>query len=69
MDEFFEMVSWTQLGLQRKPCGLVNVCGYYDTLIGFLDHAVEQGFIKREHRSIVLVDNHPEELLRRLTAL
>ena len=66
MDEFFEMVSWTQLGLQRKPCGLLNVCGYYDTLIGFLDHAVKQGFIKREHRSIMLSDEHPEDLLRRL---
>ncbi len=66
MDEFFEMVSWTQLGLQWKPCGLLNVCGYYDRLMAFLDHAVEQGFIKREHRSIMLVDEHPEGLLKQL---
>jgi hypothetical protein len=69
MDEFFEMVSWTQLGLQRKPCGLLNVCGYYDRLIGFVDHAVDQGFIRQEHRSIVVVDHDPSGLLRRLRHL
>ena len=63
LDEFFEMVSWTQLGIQRKPCGLLNVCGYYDRLIEFLDYAVHQQFIKREHRPIILVDKSPEGLL------
>jgi uncharacterized protein (TIGR00730 family) len=66
MDEFFEMVSWTQLGLHRKPCGLLNVCGYFDRLIGFVDHAVEQGFITREHRSIIMVGDHPVTLLEQL---
>ncbi len=66
MDEFFEMVSWTQLGLHQKPCGLLNVCGYYDRLIGFVDHAVDQGFIKQAHRSIMVVDEDPGSLLRRL---
>jgi hypothetical protein len=69
MDEFFEMVSWTQLGLHQKPCGLLNVCGYYDQLIGFVDHAVEQGFIQPQHRSIVVVDDDPASLLRRLLGL
>ncbi len=63
LDEFFEMVSWTQLGIQRKPCGLLNVYGYYDRLIAFLDHAVDQQFIRREHRPIILVDKSPEGLL------
>ncbi|MDR7518818.1 MAG: TIGR00730 family Rossman fold protein [Armatimonadota bacterium] len=66
MDEFFEMVSWTQLGLQRKPCGLLDVCGYYRPLIAFLDHAVEQGFIKPEYRPIILTDDDPDGLLDRL---
>jgi uncharacterized protein (TIGR00730 family) len=66
LDEFFEMVSWTQLGLQRKPCGLLNVSGYYDRLIAFLDHALEEGFIRPEHRPLIQVGDHPEELLRRL---
>lgn len=69
MDEFFEMVSWTQLRLQRKPCGLLNVCGYYDRLIDFVNHAVDQGFIRREHRAIMVVDHDPGSLLRRLRDL
>jgi uncharacterized protein (TIGR00730 family) len=63
LDEFFEMVSWMQLGIQRKPCGVLNVCGYYDRLIAFLDHAVDQQFIRREHRPIILVEESPEPLL------
>jgi uncharacterized protein (TIGR00730 family) len=68
LDEFFEMVSWTQLGIQRKPCGLLNVCGYYERLIEFLDHAVDQQFIRREHRSLILIDETPEGLLGLLHA-
>ncbi len=63
LDEFFEMVSWTQLGIQRKPCGLLNVRGYYDRLIAFLDHAVDQQFIRREHRPLILADESPGALL------
>ncbi len=66
LDEFFEMVSWTQLGLQRKRCGLLNVCGYYERLVGFLDYAVGEGFIRTEHRPIILVDASPKELLEKL---
>ncbi len=66
LDEFFEMVSWTQLGLQRKPCGLLNVSGYYDKLIEFLDYAMAEGFIRPEFRPIIQVDETPEGLLDRL---
>jgi len=66
LDEFFEMVSWTQLGLQRKPCGLLNVCGYYDRLVAFLDHAVDEGFIRAEHRPLILAETTPEGLLGKL---
>lgn len=66
LDEFFEIVSWAQLGVHQKPCGLLNVCGYYDRLIGFLDHAVEQEFIKPEYRGMIEVDETAEGLLRRL---
>ncbi len=66
LDEFFEMVSWTQLGLQRKRCGLLNVCGYYDRMVDFIDHAVREGFIRAEHRPIILVDASPERLLEKL---
>jgi uncharacterized protein (TIGR00730 family) len=66
MDEFFEMVSWTQLGLQRKRCGLVNVCGYYNRLVDFLNHAVDERFIRAEYRPIIVVDPSPEGLLDKL---
>ncbi len=66
LDEFFEMVSWTQLGLQQKPCGLLNVLGYYDRLIEFLDHAATEGFIRPEFRPIIQIDETPEGLLDRL---
>jgi uncharacterized protein (TIGR00730 family) len=68
LDEFFEIVSWAQLGVHAKPCGLLNVCGYYDRLIGFLDHAVEQQFIRPENRRMIEVDETAEGLLRRLSA-
>ncbi|MEK7766097.1 MAG: TIGR00730 family Rossman fold protein, partial [bacterium] len=50
LEEIFEAITWAQLGLHRKPCGLLNVSGYFDGLLAFLDHAVAQGFIKSKHR-------------------
>ena len=55
LDEFMEIVTWAQLSLHRKPCILLNINGYYDGLIAFLDHAVEQGFIKPENRQLIQV--------------
>jgi uncharacterized protein (TIGR00730 family) len=54
-EEFFEAVTWTQLGVHRKPCGLLNVSGFYDPMVAFLDQAVREGFIKPEHRAAVVV--------------
>ena len=69
IDEFFEMVTWSQLGLHRKPCGLLNVCGYYSKLANFLDYAVSEGFIKKPHRSLILVDESPDALLNKFDKL
>lgn len=69
IDEFFEMVTWTQLGVHRKPCGLLNVCGYYGKLANFLDYAVSQGFIKKPHRSQILIDESPVALLNKIEKL
>ncbi|MBB6147151.1 hypothetical protein HNQ77_005136 [Silvibacterium bohemicum] len=55
MDEFLEILTWAQLRIHSKPCVLLNVGGYYDALLQFLDHAVEQGFLKTENRQRVLV--------------
>jgi len=63
IEEIFEIITWSQLGMHRKPCGLLNVCHYYDKLIGFLDHAVTEQFIKAAHHSTILVDECPDALL------
>jgi uncharacterized protein (TIGR00730 family) len=65
MEEFFEVLSWAQLGIHAKPCGLLNVSGYYDPLIQFLDHAVSEDFIKPKHRVLMMVEGEPGKLLDR----
>jgi uncharacterized protein (TIGR00730 family) len=67
-EELFEAITWTQLGLHRKPCGLLNVDGFYDGLLQFLDHAWAEGFIKPETRAIVSAGTDPAALLRTLLA-
>ena len=68
-EEFFEAVTWTQLGVHRKPCGLLNTAGFYTPLAAFIDQAVTEGFIKPVHRSMIVVDDHPERLLDSLTKI
>jgi uncharacterized protein (TIGR00730 family) len=65
IEEFFEVLTWAQLGLHRKPCGLLNVCHYYNKLIRFLDYVADQKFIEPEHRSMILIDDDPEKLLKK----
>ena len=65
IEEFFEVLTWAQLGIHPKPCGLLNVKQYYDRLLDFLDHSVEEKFVELEHRSMILVDENPEKLLRK----
>src|SRR6266481_7515157 len=67
-EELFEVITWAQLGIHRKPIGLLNVGGYYDGLIGFLDHAVAEGFVSAGNRGLVQVADTPEALLDRLAA-
>jgi uncharacterized protein (TIGR00730 family) len=63
IEEFFEVLTWAQLSLHSKPCGLLNVCQYYTKLMDFLDHSVDEQFVEGEHRSMVLIDENPETLL------
>jgi len=65
LDELFEVITWAQLGLHRKPCGLLNVCGYYDPLIRFLDHAVAERFLKPSHRATLMLETDARILLDR----
>lgn len=68
LEEFFEVLSWAQLGIHRKPCGLLNAGGYYNRLIEFLDHAVEHDFLKPKHRSLLILADEPPEILSRFEA-
>jgi len=65
LEEFFEVLTWAQLGEHDKPCGLLNVAGYYEPLLTVFDQMVDQGFLKREHRNLVLVEEDPSALLGR----
>jgi hypothetical protein len=68
LDELFEAWTWGQLGLHRKPVGLLNVAGYYDTLAAFLDHALAAGFLNAEHRGMLAIESEPQALLTRFAA-
>jgi uncharacterized protein (TIGR00730 family) len=63
LDELFEVYTWTQLGLHAKPLGLLDVRGYYASLVAFLDHAVAERFVTAEHREMLVVAEGPEALL------
>ena len=65
-EELFEVITWTQLGVHKKPCGLLNVAGFYDPLVQFLDRAATERFIRPEHRAAVLVETEPGRLLAAL---
>ena len=66
LEELSEITTWTQLGLHHKPCGVLNIAGFYDGLMQFLDHATAEGFIRPEHRSIILNAADPAELILQL---
>ena len=68
LEEIFEMLTWAQLGMHRKPCGLLNVGNYYTPLLAFLDQVLAQGFLDSTHRAMILDAETPEELLIRFAA-
>lgn len=67
-EEFCEIVTWAQLGLHNKPCGLLNVDGYYDPLIELFDRGLTEGFIREQHRALVLQHTDPEAMLELVLA-
>ncbi len=69
MEELFEIWTWGQLGLHRKPYGLFEVQGFYAPLLAFLDHAVNAGFIRPEYRALLVVDEDPATLIARMEAM
>ena len=67
-EELFEVITWAQLGIHRKPIGLLNTAGYFDPLVRLIDHAVQEGFIKPAHRQLILVEERPDAMLPGLRA-
>ncbi len=67
-EEFFEILTWAQLGFHRKPCAILNISGYYDGLLALCDQAVTEGFLRREHRQLIIEDPDPEQLLKKMQA-
>jgi uncharacterized protein (TIGR00730 family) len=65
LEEFFEVLTWAQLGEHHKPCGLLNIAGYYDPLLTVFDRMVEAGFLSESNRALLLVENEPGRLLQR----
>ncbi len=64
-EELLEILTWAQLGMHRKPCGLLNVAGYYGGLVGFLEHAVQEGFMQTKTFDLLHVSDSPEALLKK----
>ncbi len=63
LEELLEVLTWAQLGLHQKPCGLLNVLGFFDGLLSFIEHGIDEGFVRRENRSMILVSSSPGTLL------
>ena len=66
MEELFEVWTWAQLGFHDKPCGLLNVAGYYDHLNAFISHAVDQEYVKAAHQEALLVSTEPNGLIEQM---
>ncbi len=66
LEELFEIWTWALLGVHAKPCGILNVDGYFDPLLAFVDQVVARGFLRPEYRAMIRVEREPEPLLARL---
>jgi uncharacterized protein (TIGR00730 family) len=69
LEELCEVLTWAQLGIHAKPCGILNVDRYFDPLLALLDHAAREGFVKREHRAILIDEVDPGRLIQRISSL
>ncbi len=68
LEELFEILTWAQLSLHDKPVGVLNVAGFFDSLFAFLDHAASEGFIRSEHRDMIMRGANPGDLLAQFAA-
>ncbi len=65
IEEIFEILTWAQLGFHEKPCGLLNVAGYFDGLFSFLEHAIDEHFVKPQYRELLILESDENRLLER----
>jgi uncharacterized protein (TIGR00730 family) len=66
VEEIFEMITWGQLSIHQKPCALLNINGFYDFMNGFLDNAVNEGFIEKEFKDMIIIESEPETVIHRM---
>jgi uncharacterized protein (TIGR00730 family) len=66
IEEFFEVLTWAQLNMHNKPCGLLNINGYFNNMVKFLNHAMSEKFIDPEYLEMILIDNNPEQLIEKM---
>ncbi len=66
LEEILEVLTWGQLSFHKKPCGLLNVNGYFNLLLSFLENAVSEGFVKKAHKEMLLISDNPAELLKKM---
>jgi uncharacterized protein (TIGR00730 family) len=66
LDEIFEIITWAQLDIHRKPCGILNTNGYFDNIIQHIHHMVKEGFVDERYLDMVIIDSDPENLLKRI---
>ena len=67
IEELFEVLTWAQLGMHSKPCGILNINGYFNNLVKFLEHAINENFMDLECLKMVLIDKNPERLIKKMT--
>ena len=67
LDELLEVYSWAQLGRHKKPIGLLNICGYFDTFLELIDYSIKEGFTRTDYRKLLLVENEPDRLIDRMS--
>ncbi|WP_314733349.1 TIGR00730 family Rossman fold protein [Anaerobacillus sp. CMMVII] len=66
LEEWFEVLTWAQIGYHQKPCSLLNVNNYYTPLLSLFDHMIEQGFVREEYRQLILMESDPDKIVQKL---